>query len=77
MPTADLIFKNADVITVDAGQPSADFVAVKGDKILFAGSKDFLTILPDRGPDSSIAKEKHCCRVLTTPTATFFLFYGS
>ena len=42
MPTADLIFKNADVITVDAGQPSADFVAVKGDKILFAGSKDFL-----------------------------------
>jgi predicted amidohydrolase YtcJ len=42
MPTADLIFKNADVITVDAGQPKADFVAVKGNKILFAGSKDFL-----------------------------------
>jgi predicted amidohydrolase YtcJ len=42
MPIADLIFKNADVITVDAGQPGADFVAVKGGKILFAGSKDFL-----------------------------------
>ena len=42
MPTADLIFKNADVITVDAKQPGAEFVAVKGDKIIFAGSKDFL-----------------------------------
>jgi len=42
MPTTDLIFKNADVITVDAVQPKADFVAVKGNKILFAGSKDFL-----------------------------------
>ena len=42
MPTADLIFKNADVITVDARQPRADFVAVKGNKILFTGSKDFL-----------------------------------
>ena len=42
MPTADLIFKNADVITVDAGQTAADFVAVKGDKILFTGSKYLL-----------------------------------
>jgi predicted amidohydrolase YtcJ len=42
MPTADLIFKNADVITMDDRQTRADFVAVKGDKILFAGSKDFL-----------------------------------
>jgi len=42
MPTADLIFKNTDVITVDGKQPKADFVAVKCDKILFTGSKDFL-----------------------------------
>jgi predicted amidohydrolase YtcJ len=42
MPTADFIFKNADVITVDARQPKADFAAVKGDKILFAGAKDDL-----------------------------------
>ena len=35
MPTADLIFKNADVITVDPKQPQAEFVAVKGDKIHF------------------------------------------
>jgi len=42
MPTADLIFKNADVIIVDGKQPKADFVAIKGDKILFTGSKDFL-----------------------------------
>ena len=42
MPTADLIFKNADVITVDAQQPGAEFVAIKGDKIIFAGAKDYL-----------------------------------
>ena len=40
MPTADLIFKNADVITVDPKQPHAEFVAVKDDKILFVGSKE-------------------------------------
>jgi len=42
MPTADLIFKNADVITVDGKQPKSDFVAVKGNKILVTGSKDSL-----------------------------------
>ena len=42
MPTADLIFKNAAVITVDAQQPGAEFVAIKGDKIIFAGAKDYL-----------------------------------
>jgi len=40
MPTADLIFKNADVITVDKKLPRAEFVAVKGDKIIFAGLKE-------------------------------------
>ena len=39
MPTADLIFKNADVVTVDPKQPNAEFIAVTGDKILFVGSK--------------------------------------
>ena len=42
MQTADLIFKNADIITMDDRQTKADFVAVKGDKILFTGSKAFL-----------------------------------
>ena len=42
MPIADLIFKNGSVITVDPSQPLADFVAVKGDKIIFAGFKERL-----------------------------------
>jgi predicted amidohydrolase YtcJ len=42
MPTADLIFENANVITVDPKQPVAEFVAVKGDRILFIGSKEQL-----------------------------------
>jgi len=37
---ADLIFENANVITMDAGMPYADIVAVTGDRITFAGSKD-------------------------------------
>ncbi|MDD5289451.1 MAG: amidohydrolase family protein, partial [Dehalococcoidales bacterium] len=40
MPTADLIFKNANVITVDPKQPTGEFVAVNGDKILFIGTKE-------------------------------------
>jgi predicted amidohydrolase YtcJ len=34
----DLIVKNANVITMDAAQPLAEFVAITGDKILFAGN---------------------------------------
>src|SRR5271157_3406694 len=42
MPTADIIFKNADVITVDPKQPEAEFVAIKGDNIIFTGTIEFL-----------------------------------
>jgi predicted amidohydrolase YtcJ len=37
MPVADLILKNANIITVDPHQPAAELVAIKGDKILFVG----------------------------------------
>jgi predicted amidohydrolase YtcJ len=39
MPTADIIFNKADVITVEAKQPHAEFVAIKDGKIIFAGIK--------------------------------------
>jgi len=42
MPVADLIFRNADVFTLDPQRPQADFVAVRDGKILFAGTKDSL-----------------------------------
>ncbi len=42
MPVADLILKNANVITVDPGQPTAELVASKGDKILLVGSNEGL-----------------------------------
>ena len=39
MPAADIILKNASVITMEPGQPVAELVAIKGDKIrLVAGS---------------------------------------
>jgi predicted amidohydrolase YtcJ len=42
MPEADLILHNANVITMDTGFPSAQLVAVRGDRILVAGGNDLL-----------------------------------
>ena len=42
MPAADLILKNANVVTVDPGQPTAEVVAVKGDKILLVAGNESL-----------------------------------
>jgi predicted amidohydrolase YtcJ len=42
MSAADLILKNAKVITVDPRQPVAELVAIKGDKILLAAGKESL-----------------------------------
>jgi predicted amidohydrolase YtcJ len=43
MPTADIIFKNANVVTIDQNQPVAELVAVKNGKILFVGFKEQLS----------------------------------
>ncbi|MBI2848159.1 MAG: amidohydrolase [Chloroflexi bacterium] len=37
MPSADLVLKNANVVTMDPAQPHAELVAAKGDRILFVG----------------------------------------
>ena len=42
MPVADLILKNANVITVDPGQPAAELVAIRGDRILLVGGNESL-----------------------------------
>ncbi len=42
MPDADLVFKNANVITVDPGQPAATLVAIKGDRIMSVGGSESL-----------------------------------
>ncbi|MDD5190766.1 MAG: amidohydrolase [Dehalococcoidales bacterium] len=49
MPTADLILRNANVITVDTRQPAAQTVAVKDGKILFAGYSDDLSLFQGKG----------------------------
>ncbi len=41
---ADLILHNAKVLTLDSQTPRAEFVAIKGDKIIGLGSKDELEI---------------------------------
>ncbi len=38
VPTADLVFKNGNIYTVNERQPTAEAVAVKGDRIIFVGS---------------------------------------
>ncbi|MFC2004436.1 amidohydrolase [Chloroflexota bacterium] len=42
MPIADLILKNANVLTVDPGQPTAELVAIIGDKILLVDGNESL-----------------------------------
>ncbi|MQY67275.1 MAG: amidohydrolase, partial [Dehalococcoidia bacterium] len=42
MPSADLILHNADVITMDPARPSAQLVAVEGDRIRLVGDNDQL-----------------------------------
>jgi predicted amidohydrolase YtcJ len=38
VPPADLVFKNGNIYTVNERQPTAEAVAVKGDRIVFVGS---------------------------------------
>ena len=46
MPAADLILKNANVITMDPRQPTAKLVAIKGNKILLvAGNKELESVM--------------------------------
>lgn len=49
MPSADLILKNARVITMNAGQPAAELVAVAGDKILLVGGNDEMASVAGAG----------------------------
>ena len=42
MPAADLILKNANVVTLDLEQPTAGLVAVKGDRILLVADSEDL-----------------------------------
>ena len=52
MPVADLILKNANVITMDPRQPKAELVAIKGDKILLvAGNKELESV---RGTETKV-----------------------
>jgi len=47
--TADIILKNASVITMDESLPAAEMVAVKGDRILFVGKSGDAEILAGVG----------------------------
>ncbi|MEX2381612.1 MAG: hypothetical protein WD490_04455 [Opitutales bacterium] len=38
--TADLVFRNADVVTMNSIQPAAASIAVRGDRIVAVGSDD-------------------------------------
>ena len=42
MPAADLVLKNADVITMEPGQPAAELVAIRGERILLVAGNEEL-----------------------------------
>ncbi len=49
MPAADLILKNANVLTVDSVSPAAELVAIKGDKILLVAGKESIESVTGAG----------------------------
>ncbi len=49
MPLADLVLKNANIITMDITQPAAEMVAVSGDNIIFVGRQDELSSFTGAG----------------------------
>jgi predicted amidohydrolase YtcJ len=49
MPAADIVLKNANVITVDSGQPTAELVAITGDKISLVSGNDELARVAGAG----------------------------
>ncbi len=49
MPAANLILKNANVITMEPGQPSAELVAIKGGKILLVAGNEELESVTGAG----------------------------
>ncbi len=52
MPVADLILKNANVITMDASQPAAGLVAVKGDRVFLVADNESMESV--RGAKSKV-----------------------
>ena len=42
MPDADIVIKNAGIITMNPGQPTAEMVAIKGNRIMLVGGKEDL-----------------------------------
>ncbi len=49
MPISDIIFANANVITLDSRQSTAKIVAVKNGKILFVGASSQINAFKDTG----------------------------
>jgi len=47
--TADLILTNADILTMNPNQPNAEILAIKGNQVWFAGSKDELNSVTGAG----------------------------
>ncbi len=52
MTQADILIHNARVITMDSAAPSAEAVAIKGNKIVAVGSRDALD--PHTGPETQL-----------------------
>ena len=49
MATADLILKNANVVTLEPGLPRAELVAIKGDRILLVAGNESLESVSGAG----------------------------
>ena len=69
--SADIVFKNGNVYTTNDRAPRAEAIAVKADRIIFAGTNAAHKSLSTRTLVLSISKATLCCRVSLTHTSTF------
>jgi len=74
-PSADLIITGAKVFTADKNNPTANAVAVKGDRILFVGSNDGVKAWC--GPATRIVDGGNCTLMPGFIDCHFHLLMGS
>src|SRR5262245_41673685 len=73
VPPADVVFINGNIYTVNAKQPHAEAVAVKGDRIVFVGSNAAVKIY--QGANTRVV-DLHGATVVPGMTDAHYHFLG-
>lgn len=72
---ADFLFTNAQIFTADPDQPTADCLAIQGNRIVFVGTPAGAE--PWRGPDTRVVNAQGCTLMPGFIDSHFHLLWGS